>query len=439
MYEIVVGRNEADKKALGLKGTVFLGKHYVKMGQTTSMSNKIFMDVTKSHVVLISGKRCSGKSYLLGVIAEEMAHLPEEVKNKIAVVMFDTMGIFWTMRYENVKDEDLLDSWNLPKKSLDINIYTPAGYFKEYKEKDIPADFEFTLNPSELNTTDWCSTFAVLPLDPVGILIENTISELRKKTGNYDIKEIINILEKNEIVEKNIKNAAMNLFKAAEAWGIFSKNATPVKNIFEGGKVSVIDISAYKEWNVKNLVIGLVCKKLMQERMLARKKEELEDVKKGYSYFSTSSEETGKEMPLVWIFVDECHESLPRENKTPATDALVTLLREGRQPGISLILATQQPGEIHKDVITQTDIVISLRVTAKKDIDALNEIMQTYLSGDLLKYFNMLPKMRGAALVLDDNSEKIYPVQIRPRFTWHGGEAPTLIKSKGEAAEKLGL
>ena len=65
--------------------------------------------------------------------------------------------------------------------------------------------------------------------------------------------------------------------------------------------------------------------------------------------------------------------------------------------------------------------------------------MQTYLSGDLLKYFNMLPKMRGAALVLDDNSEKIYPVQIRPRFTWHGGEAPTLIKSKGEAAEKLGL
>jgi len=439
MYEIVVGRNEADKKALGLKGTVFLGKHYVKMGQTTSMSNKIFMDVTKSHVVLISGKRGSGKSYLLGVIAEEMAHLPEEVKNKIAVVMFDTMGIFWTMRYENVKDEDLLDSWNLPKKSLDINIYTPAGYFKEYKEKDIPADFEFTLNPSELNTTDWCSTFAVLPLDPVGILIENTISELRKKTGNYDIKEIINILEKNEIVEKNIKNAAMNLFKAAEAWGIFSKNATPVKNIFEGGKVSVIDISAYKEWNVKNLVIGLVCKKLMQERMLARKKEELEDVKKGYSYFSTSSEETGKEMPLVWIFVDECHESLPRENKTPATDALVTLLREGRQPGISLILATQQPGEIHKDVITQTDIVISLRVTAKKDIDALNEIMQTYLSGDLLKYFNMLPKMRGAALVLDDNSEKIYPVQIRPRFTWHGGEAPTLIKSKGEAAEKLGL
>ena len=123
--------------------------------------------------------------------------------------------------------------------------------------------------------------------------------------------------------------------------------------------------------------------------MLARKKEELEDVKKGYSYFSTSSEETGKEMPLVWIFVDECHESLPRENKTPATDALVTLLREGRQPGISLILATQQPGEIHKDVLTQSDIVISFRLTAKADIEALNAMMQTYLTADILNYINM--------------------------------------------------
>jgi len=40
---------------------------------------------------------------------------------------------------------------------------------------------------------------------------------------------------------------------------------------------------------------------------------------------------------------------------------------------------------------------------------------------------------------IDDNSEKIYPLQVRPRFTWHGGESPTALKSKGSAAEKLGL
>ena len=94
MYEIIVGRSEADKKELGLQGTIFLGKHYVRMGQHTSLSNKIYMDIAKTHVVLVAGKRGSGKSFSLGVIAEEMAHLPEEIKNKIAVLMIDTMGIF---------------------------------------------------------------------------------------------------------------------------------------------------------------------------------------------------------------------------------------------------------------------------------------------------------------------------------------------------------
>jgi len=41
MYEIVIGRTDRDKKKFGLKGTVLLGKHYVKMGQTMSLSSEI--------------------------------------------------------------------------------------------------------------------------------------------------------------------------------------------------------------------------------------------------------------------------------------------------------------------------------------------------------------------------------------------------------------
>ena len=32
--------------------------------------------------------------------------------------MIDTMGIFWTMKYPNLKDEDLLEEWGLPKNHL---------------------------------------------------------------------------------------------------------------------------------------------------------------------------------------------------------------------------------------------------------------------------------------------------------------------------------
>jgi len=113
-----------------------------------------------------------------------------------------------------------------------------------------------------------------------------------------------------------------------------------------------------------------------------------------------------------------------------ATDALVQLLREGRQPGISLVLATQQPGQIHRDAMTQSDIVISHRVTSQPDLDALNYIMQSYLLQGINEYMNDLPKVKGSAIVLDDNSERIYPIKIKPRFTWHGGEAPTTVGYK---------
>ncbi|MAG39750.1 nucleotidyltransferase, partial [Candidatus Pacearchaeota archaeon] len=90
----------------------------------------------------------------------------------------------------------------------------------------------------------------------------------------------------------------------------------------------------------------------------------------------------------------------------------------------------QQPGKIHTDAITQSDIVLSHRVTAELDVKALNAITQSYLYSSISNKINDLPKLKGSAIILDDNSERIYPMRIRPRFTWHGGEAPMAIKKE---------
>ena len=37
-YDIVIGRLQKDREKFGLKGAILLGKHYVKMGTTTSLS-----------------------------------------------------------------------------------------------------------------------------------------------------------------------------------------------------------------------------------------------------------------------------------------------------------------------------------------------------------------------------------------------------------------
>src|SRR3989338_8653190 len=144
MYETILGRTEEEKEKLGTYATVFLGKQYVKMGQVTSLSHKVYMDVARSHVVFIAGKRGSGKSYTMGVIAEGVNDLPDEVKKNIAIIMLDTMGIYWTMKYPNKKEALLLEEWKIEPKPLNVKIFTPIGFFKQYKDKGIPTDHPFS-------------------------------------------------------------------------------------------------------------------------------------------------------------------------------------------------------------------------------------------------------------------------------------------------------
>jgi len=430
-YDIVIGRTEEDKERFGKEALIYLGKSYVKMGQRSSLSNRILMDVARSHVVLICGKRGSGKSYTLGVVAEEISTLREEVAKNIAVLIFDTMGIFWTMSHRNERERELLHSWKLEPREIPVRIFVPYGFAEQWREKGIPITKSFALKVSELTADDWVITFGLNFLDAVAIVIERTVTELREKRKDFDINDIIEEIRKYKEADKQMKEAAINLFEGAKTWGLFAtknQKGTEVKDLIEGGKTTVLDLSCYSSigaYNVRALVIGLVSKKLFNERMAARKLEEIKAVQHGVDYLYY---EEKREMPLVWVVIDEAHEFLPAEGKTAATDALIQLLREGRQPGISLALATQQPGVIHRDVLTQTDVLISHRVTAKPDIDALNFIMQTYLLKNIQAYLNDLPRLKGTAIILDDNSERIYPMRVKARFTWHGGEAPTAIK-----------
>jgi len=428
-YDIIIGRDKADKGRFGKKGLIYIGKGYVTMGNYTSLSNLIWMDVVRSHVILISGKRGSGKSYSIGVLAEELSNLPDEVKANIAPLIFDTMGIFWTMKYKNEKEIFLLEEWQLKPKNLPVNIWIPKGYIEEYEKRGITAR-RFALGVSELGIEDWLSIFNLQMTEPVSILIQRTLSRFNKKS--FDLDDIINQIKAEKESDEKTKKSAIALFEAAKSWKVFAnkdEKSTRISELIQAGKTSILDLSVYSStstFNVRALIIGLIAKKLFMQRILARKKEEIDSIQHGFS----NSEK--KEMPLVWLFIDEAHEFLPMNEKTPASNALIQILREGRQPGISLVLATQQPGVIHRDVMTQSDIIISHRLTNQKDLQALNEMMQTYLLENIQKSMNALPNLKGSAIILDDNSERLYPIKIRPRFTWHGGEAPKALSEKKE-------
>lgn len=364
-------------------------------------------------------------SYSAGVVAEELTLLPKEIKENLAVLMIDTMGIYWSMKRPNEKERERLEKWGLEPKAMEMKFFIPKGYVEEYKEAGIEYDHPFTLPCGEMSASDWIITFGFKPMDDHGILIERAVKSVAKRFGSaYSIDDIIKEVTSDQKGDRRVKDAVTSRFEAAKEWGIFEKSATPIETFFSPGAISVIDISHYARsgagWSVRSMVIGLFAKKIFQARLMARKSEELEVI----------TGERKKSLPMVWVIIDEAHQFLPSEGVTAASDGLHTLIKEGREPGISLLLITQIPNKLHPDALAQSDMVIAHRLTSEGDMKALQGIMQTYMLDDIMTKINELPRDKGTAIILDDNSERLYTMQIRPRMSWHAGGSPRAIKKK---------
>ncbi len=416
VIDIVVGRDQEDIERFGSKGCVYIGKHIVGEAYESHLANKIVMDVLRPHIILILGKRGSGKSYSGGVIAEEIMLLPDEIKSNLSCILIDTMGIFWSMKYPNERDFDLLTQWGFKPQAFPIKTFVPIGLARSYEKSKISFDETFAIKPSELTASDWALTFGFSLQHPLGILLERALRKLKKEKENYSIDEIIQAIEEDKRASDREKLALINRFISAKEWGIFSERATPIEKFLEPGIATVLDVSL-QEWGVRNLMLGILARKIYEIRMYARRKEEIAIIE---------GEEKTK-IPMVWFIIDEAHEFLPAQSKTAASDALLTLVRQGRQPGISCVFITQRPNKLHEDAISQADLIIAHRLTSKPDLDALSQIMQTYLLEDIRKTISQLPRTKGTAIILDDNSERLYKVQIRPRLSWHAGGSPLLL------------
>src|SRR3989338_4020365 len=171
-YEIIAGRGSKERERFGLDGTIFIGKNYVQFGKDISLANPIHLDIANPHVILVAGKRGSGKSYTLSTIAEGMLDLPKEIGKNISTIIFDTLGIFWTMKYPNYRDDAILREWNLTPKNYSPVIYVPFGLFKTYQEKGIPIDLPFALKPNEVSAESWAEMFNIDLISGEGTLIE---------------------------------------------------------------------------------------------------------------------------------------------------------------------------------------------------------------------------------------------------------------------------
>lgn len=426
MENIIVGRDKEDLRKFGDKGTAFIGKHIVGKGEDAHLTNPIMLDVARPHVLLVCGKRGTGKSYSAGIISEEIAALPQEIKENLSVIMVDTMGIYWSMKNPNEKDKDILKGWGMKPTGLKTKLFVPQGYAEEYEQAGVSYDNVLNLVCSDLSAEDWILTFGFSFVDEYGTTIERVIKQTKKKLGsNYSVQDIIKAVEADKRSDKKVTDALVNRFSAADGWGVFAKTGTKMTDLLQPGTISIIDVSHYMQisegWSVRSMLVGMLCRQLFHTRLMARKSEEL----------GVMTGEARSTAPMAWIMIDEAHQFLPSEGKTAATEPLLTMVKQGREPGVSLLFITQRPNKLHEDALAQSDVIIAHRLTAKADLQALRGIMQSYVMEDIEEYINSLPRQKGTAILLDDNSERIYTMQARPRLSWHAGGSPTAIKEIG--------
>ena len=413
----IIGRSLDDIDKYGDKGTAYLGKVVMSTGEKPVLGRKILCDVAQPHLMLICGKRGLGKSYTMAVVMEEFARQPFEVKQRLSAIAIDTVGIFWTMKIPNKEEVRELEQWDLKPDKTNVRVLVPKGKIDFYKKKELPIDGSFTLKTSELDDVEWLALFKLTLNDAEGVLLSRVIEEVKEKLGSYyGIDDIIAAVKKDEDSEELAKQALANRFRVADSWGLFEKEGTKIREIAKPGAITIIDVSSYRQSigmeGTRDIIVGLLGKKLFEERMLYRKEEEIK-LTKGLKKES--------EMPIVWMFVDEAHMFMPNDESSIALQVLLEWIRVGRQPGLSLVLATQRPNKLHPDAISQCDIFISHRMTAQDDIKAVSQLRPSYMHQDFDKYFQEMPKSKGYALVLDDNTEKLWLVKIRPRYSWDGG------------------
>jgi DNA helicase HerA-like ATPase len=118
--------------------------------------------------------------------------------------------------------------------------------------------------------------------------------------------------------------------------------------------------------------------------------------------------------------IDEAHQFVPTGKSSLAKEYLIRWVKEGRQPGLSLIAVSQQPSAIDGEVLSQCDIILSHKLTTKEDIDSLNKLSQDYMSQELKAYIQKLSRT-GEAVLVDDEAEKVLMISVRPRRSHHGG------------------
>lgn len=348
-------------------------------------------DLVRRHCSILA-RTGSGKSYAAGVMMEEM------MEHDIPVLVIDPHGEYSSLSKPNSREgeREQMEAYGVePKGYPQVHVFSPAGIEGETFRMN-----GLNLGPRELQEL----TPTSLTNTQVGVLYK-AVKDLREEGVDYTVDRVV------EEVMDNRSKSKWNLINALEYLrdlDVLSADPTPVDELVQEGRCSVLDMRGV-EPEMQPIIVARTARKVFEAR------------KRG-------------DVPPVMMFVEEAHNFIPERGfgKAASSDVLRTVASEGRKFGLGLCVVSQRPAKVDKNVLSQCNTQIILKVTNPNDLKALANGVEG-LTSDMEDEISRLPP--GVALLVSTNIERPVLVDVRVRRSLHGDGgievAPSGGKSRG--------
>ncbi len=427
---IVLGRSNSFHRKYRESGLGMIGAvcETTDDALTSLLGMPVSLDLVSPHVIFVAGKRGSGKSYTLGIIAEELARAMERKEIEVAAVVIDTVDVFRQAVEPNTDQGDLLQRWGLEAKGFPIAVYIPRRTYNGLPE-DVRKKarlFPLAISPCELSASDWgyvlekggqfSTTMENLMGDMIDSLKRGFTDESGERIGHnrdYSIEQMIAVIEINpsitELYQMSTRTAMIQRLRRAQRLGIFHPGGASAQDLAVAGQITIIDVAPLGSdaETVLAILTNILCRQVLTYRMA----------------WTDDGASAREELPPTWLIIDEAHTLVPRSGNTPAKSAIVGYAKLGRRFGCSLVLCTQQPSAVSDDAISQADIILSHALSLDSDIRALQQRAPAVLPEAFRDKMFISSLPRGVAIALDQTTDnkRGFLVQIRPRLSQHGG------------------
>jgi hypothetical protein len=457
---LILGQNAAGDQF----EAIYLGK------QAETPFRNVWLDTRGAHVVYVMGKRRSGKSFTLGVLAEGLVGQSWIRQGELCqgVLILDTMNVFLTMPFAvdetfsaDAKPVKELRKWKLDLENVSLTLFRPRG-------TETPSGVSSTvisLRPSDLGPDEWCGLFEADPFaDPLGHIITELYAKVAidgyvdSRTGancppnpNFLLQDLLDALENCRDFDRYHRDTRESLRRRLDMVRrapIFSDTGLEIGQLLKPGHVSVLLLRELDQ-QMRAVLVALIVKKVMQLRGLAEQQERMIPVHTARADKLESSDteasalerhlaeeaasKAAQGIPRSWIIIDEAHNYIPAHGTVPSRKPLKKYVDEGRNLGLSIVVATQQPSGLDPSIQRNADILLVHALSHRDDIAAAEGMINTAPPSEVVldvkqktdigRAFEGLVRSLplGYALASTDRANRLYPIRVRPRVTVHGG------------------